>query len=104
MYPAIEITLHLDGVCAAQRRSRTSLESASRDLHGGTNLLPPTQPFRIFEPSSVDPHSKSQGGTTVLVLDGQAVSPNSDVSMIALLHVLIGTNIGVRAVIPRHTR
>jgi hypothetical protein len=47
MYPAIEITLHLDHIYAAQRWSPATLESASRDLHGGTNLLPSTQLVRI---------------------------------------------------------
>jgi|tagenome__1003787_1003787.scaffolds.fasta_scaffold20964265_1 hypothetical protein len=40
MHPAIEITLHLDEVCAAQLGSVAALESASRGLHGGTNRLP----------------------------------------------------------------
>jgi hypothetical protein len=49
LYPAIEITLHLDNVCAAKWAAPTALESASRDRHRGTNLLPSTQLVRIFE-------------------------------------------------------
>jgi phosphoglycolate phosphatase-like HAD superfamily hydrolase len=33
MYPAIEITLHLDRVCAAQRPNPVALRSAFRGLH-----------------------------------------------------------------------
>jgi hypothetical protein len=40
MYPAVEITLRLDHVHAAERPSPTALGSAFRDLHVGTNLLP----------------------------------------------------------------
>ena len=40
MYPAVEITLRLDHVYAAERPSPTALGSAFRDLHVGTNLLP----------------------------------------------------------------
>jgi hypothetical protein len=40
MYPALEITLHLNGICAAQRRSPAAFEAAFRASTYGTNLLP----------------------------------------------------------------
>jgi hypothetical protein len=40
LYPAIEITLHLDHVYAAQRRSPATVKVAFRALKYGTNLLP----------------------------------------------------------------
>jgi hypothetical protein len=40
MYPAIEIDLHLDRICAAQRQCPAALEAALRALTYGTNLLP----------------------------------------------------------------
>jgi hypothetical protein len=45
MYPAIEINLHLDRICAAQRQSLIALEAAFRASTYGTNLLP-TGPSR----------------------------------------------------------
>jgi hypothetical protein len=41
MYPAIEIDLHLDRVCAAQGQSSAAAEAAFRVSTCGTNLLPP---------------------------------------------------------------
>jgi hypothetical protein len=40
MYPAIEINLHLDGVCAAQGQGSAAPEAAFRASTYGTNLLP----------------------------------------------------------------
>jgi hypothetical protein len=40
MYPAIEIDLRLDRICAAQRLSSAALETAFRPSPYGTNLLP----------------------------------------------------------------
>ena len=40
MYPAIEITLHLDDVCPVQPWSRIACGYAFLALDGGTNLLP----------------------------------------------------------------
>ena len=40
MYPAIEIDLHLDRICAAQRQSSVTPEAAFRASTYGTNLLP----------------------------------------------------------------
>jgi hypothetical protein len=51
MNPAIEITLHLDRVYAAQRRRLVALEPAFRDCTWGTNLLPMTQRLCCFRRS-----------------------------------------------------
>jgi hypothetical protein len=40
MYPAVEINLHLNRICAAQRRSPAAFEAAFRASTYGTNLLP----------------------------------------------------------------
>jgi len=40
LYPAIEIDLHLDRICAGQRQSPAALEAAFRASTYGTNLLP----------------------------------------------------------------
>ena len=40
VYPAVEIDLHIDCICAAQRRSPAALGGASRAPTCGTNLLP----------------------------------------------------------------
>jgi hypothetical protein len=40
MYPATEIDLHLDRICAAQRQGPAALEAAFRPPTYGTNLLP----------------------------------------------------------------
>jgi hypothetical protein len=40
MYPAIEINLHLDRICAAQRQSSAALEAAFRASSYDANLLP----------------------------------------------------------------
>jgi hypothetical protein len=45
MYPALEITLRLDDVCAAQPSSHAARGYAFRSIHLGTNLLP--RPCRI---------------------------------------------------------
>jgi hypothetical protein len=52
MYPAIEITLRLHHVCAAQPWSPTALESASRACTWGTNLLPHDAAHQDHEPSA----------------------------------------------------
>jgi hypothetical protein len=52
MHPAIEINLHVDDVCAAQRWNPTALESASRELHEGHQPAPfdaAGQDLRAFE-------------------------------------------------------
>jgi len=43
MHPAIEITLHLDRIRAAQRRVPAAVGAAFRALTYGTNLLPSTR-------------------------------------------------------------
>jgi hypothetical protein len=40
MYPAVEIDLHLDRICAVQRHRPAAREAAFRALNVGTNLLP----------------------------------------------------------------
>jgi hypothetical protein len=40
MYPAIEINLHLDRICAAQRKCSGSHEATFQASTYGTNLLP----------------------------------------------------------------
>ena len=46
MYPAIEIDLHLDRICAAQLPSPVAAEAAFQALTHGTNLLPPFEASR----------------------------------------------------------
>jgi len=53
MYPAIEITLHLDDVREAQRWSPPALEAASPDLQRGANLLPSTQIVKSSSPRAL---------------------------------------------------
>jgi hypothetical protein len=40
MHPAIEIDLHVDGICAAQRQTPIALGAAFRALDVRSNLLP----------------------------------------------------------------